>query len=127
MSVIGHGIDVVSLSAFERILDEPESDFLERVFSVDEQASASSSASNAQGLAGKFCVKEAFAKALGTGFDGNLDPSEIEVLHNTAGAPVVRISGSAASSAASVGVQSWVASISHAGDFVIASVIVMDE
>lgn len=45
-------------------------------------------------LAGIFCAKEAVTKAFGTGFSG-FRPCDIEIFHDGAGAPKVRLLGKA--------------------------------
>lgn len=47
-------------------------------------------------LAKRFAAKEAFSKALGTGFRNGLAWAEIEVLHHGNGQPYIRLSGKAA-------------------------------
>ena len=127
LNVVGHGIDVVELGRFEKILSDPESDFLERVFSTNEQEGVGSGQDQSQRFAGKFSVKEAVVKAMGIGFDGTVDMRNIEALNNEVGAPFVRLSGDAADKAASLGIHKWIVSISHTGSLVIASVIAVSE
>lgn len=51
-------------------------------------------------LAKRFAAKEAFSKALGTGFRNGLALADIEVLHRENGQPYIRLCGKAAELAA---------------------------
>lgn len=74
-------------------------------------------------LAGRFAAKEAVMKALGTGWRGGMKWTDIETLPDELGKPVVHLHGEAAQLAATQGIQQILMSISHAGDYAIASAI----
>lgn len=81
--IYGIGTDIVEI---ERVLRACENKlFSERVFTENERREAFS---NKKRLAGDFAVKEAVAKAFGTGFAG-IGFSDIEVLRNDKGKPYV--------------------------------------
>lgn len=42
-------------------------------------------------ITGNFCAKEAFVKALHTGFKNGLTPLDVEILHNEQGMPYVNL------------------------------------
>lgn len=125
MEIQGHGIDVVDLERFKRLLDEPNGDFLSRCFTPAEQARvADAEASHRrESLAGVFAAKEAVAKALGTGFDGRVGPESIEITFNSVGAPQVVLRAIASELAVNRGISTWLLSISHAGGIAVASVL----
>ena len=74
--------------------------FLERIYTAEECRQAGGSVAR---LAGNFAVKEAVAKALGTGFRG-FGPKEIEVLRDEKGKPYVRVRGGAGQIARGLGI-----------------------
>lgn len=125
MRIIGHGIDLIDLDKFGRLVDEPETDFVTRCFTTAERAYAEDGPNRTRRLAGRFAAKEAVAKALGTGFDGNVAPQDIEIKNQSTGQPAVILHGAAADIAANLGVMSWQISISHADTVAIASVIAL--
>ena len=125
MNIIGHGIDLIDLDKFGRLVDEPETDFLTRCFTTAERAYAEDGPNRIRRLAGRFAAKEAVAKALGTGFDGNVAPQDIEIKNQLSGPPEVVLHGAAADVAVNLGVMSWQLSISHADAVAMASVIAL--
>lgn len=125
LNIIGHGIDLIELDNFARLVDEPESDFVVRCFTEAERAAAEDGPDRARRLAGRFAAKEAIAKALGTGFDGNVAPQEIEIRNLPSGRPEVVLHGAAADVAANLGISSWQLSISHADTAAVASAIAL--
>jgi holo-[acyl-carrier protein] synthase len=123
MPIVGHGIDLVDVSRIERMLIEHGERFRERCFTVGEIAAADASGRAAEFLAGRFAVKEAALKALGTGWSRGIAWTDVEVVTDNSGRPGVRVSGQAARIAESVGVARWWVSISHVGGHAVASVI----
>jgi len=87
--IIGTGVDIVKV---ERFNTEQSPRFIQRVFSVREQAYLATK--GAESMAGLFAAKEAVAKAIGTGFTGFF-PCDIEVLHDENGKPYVVLHGTA--------------------------------
>lgn len=76
-------------------------------------------------LAKRFAAKEAFSKALGTGFKNGLAWAEIEVLHYGDGRPYISLSGRAAELAAAKGMkQIW---LSLSDDYPFAQAVVIIE
>jgi len=85
------GIDLIEVDRIAASLTRFGTRFLQRVYTEAEQAIIGT---NVVRLAGRFAVKEACAKALGTGIDG---PRwhEIECLRDTAGKPRLVLHGQA--------------------------------
>lgn len=120
---IAHGIDLVVTSRIERLWREHAERFLERVYSVAEQRYCLDAKNPTERLSGRFAVKEAVLKALGTGWRGGIEFSDIETLPDSYGRPIVTLSGKAGQLAESLGIREFLVSISHAGDYAMASVI----
>lgn len=122
MNVIGHGIDVVSIARIEKYLrSRPE--WPEGIFSVAERQLAGDRDGDAGFYAGRFAAKEAVAKALGTGFAGDITWRGIEVLRSESGAPYVRLSGEVLAFATRLGISGWFVSVSRCGETAVASAI----
>ncbi|MDH6364881.1 holo-[acyl-carrier protein] synthase [Enterococcus sp. PF1-24] len=86
----GIGIDALDLARVKEIL-ENKPRFPQRVLTPAEfqQFSQLPPHRQVEYLAGRFCCKEAFAKAWGTGIGKGVGFQEIEILSNELGAPVV--------------------------------------
>ncbi len=123
MRIIGHGIDMVDVTRIEGFLNSSQYNWAEKVFSADERAGADGPPHHTRYYAGGFAAKEAVAKALGTGFAGDVTWRGIEILRLPTGAPDVRLSGGALDVSKNLGVARWLISISHSGGFAVASAI----
>jgi holo-[acyl-carrier protein] synthase len=125
-SVIAHGVDLVEVARIERMLGDHGERFLDRVFTAGEREyAAKSRLRQAEHLAGRFAIKEAVLKALGTGWSGGIAWTDIEVVRSAAGAPGVVLSGEAAAVAKRLGVTGWLVSISHTEVMAMGSVIAL--
>ena len=86
------GIDVIEIDRINRSIKNPR--FLSRIFSPSELKYFSQKSFNASTIAGTFCAKEAFAKAMGTGIHG-FSFNEISVLRDYMGTPYISLKGRA--------------------------------
>jgi holo-[acyl-carrier protein] synthase len=86
-AITGIGIDLEEISRIEVMLDRWGRHFTEKVFSDDEIAYCERKRTPAQHFAARFAAKEAFAKALGTGWRGGFRWKDIEVLNDADGKP----------------------------------------
>ena len=123
------GIDIIPVSKIKRImLARPE--FAEEVFTNREREYCFSRPDPYVHLAGRFAAKEACLKALGTGLSGSgIDAAlrEIEVAPERSGRPVLSVSGWTEKIGRRRKVYQYTVSISHSGDFAVASVILMSK
>lgn len=127
MRIIGHGIDVVQVARIKEDLDSPSKRWAERFCSPTERAQADTPPVHSRYYAGRFAAKEAVAKALGTGFAGDITWRGIEILRRESGAPYVRLSDEVLALANTQGITEWFISISHCGEITIASAIATGE
>jgi len=125
MQIIAHGIDLVDFGRIEQMLKRHKSRFLDRVFTAAEQAYADSNKNGVEKLAGRFAAKEAVLKLLGTGWRGKIAWTEIEVINNPAGQPMVKLSGEVKKIARRLGVDRISVSITHTANFAIASTVAL--
>lgn len=123
MSVIAHGVDLVLCRRIEQVWQRHGDAFLTRVYTPAEREYCLSARSQVQRLSGRFAAKEAVMKLLGTGWRGGILWTDIETLPDPLGRPVVTLSGETARLAAEAGVARVLISISHAGDYALASAI----
>lgn len=85
----GIGIDLIEIDRVAAAVENTEG-FLEKMFTGREIEYFRSRKMKAETIAGNFAAKEAFVKAVGTGFVG-IDTKGIEVLRDEMGAPYVNI------------------------------------
>jgi holo-[acyl-carrier protein] synthase len=90
--VLGTGIDLVEIARMQQALKRWDAKFKNRVFLEGEQRYCESTAFPWIHYAGRFAVKEAVSKALGTGIGSRLSWLDIEVVRDAvSGAPSVAL------------------------------------
>lgn len=117
------GTDIEEIGRIRRSMQNPR--FLTRVFSAKERELFDNCGLSAATVAGNFCAKEAFSKALGTGIRG-FALSDISVLRDSLGAPVLELSGRALAISKQLGL-CFSVSISHCPLYATAVVIAYSE
>ncbi len=113
------GIDMIEIARIQKTLNKYGQRFLDRIYTANEKMVFHNKIIS---LAGRFAVKEACSKALGTGIAG-LQWVDIECLRNAAGKPYLVLRDAADTLARA---QGWVyadVSISSSKDFCIATVV----
>ena len=118
--ICGLGCDLCGVRRMEEYLQKER--FLTRFFTEDEQAYIRARAARGQTAAGIFAAKEALVKALGTGF-GPLAPADVEITHDASGAPAYLINEKTRSALQARGAQSAFLSVTHDGDYAMATAI----
>lgn len=121
--IVGSGIDLVEIKRIEQAANRFGARFLNRVYTLSEQAYCMRKRSFAESLAARFAAKEAAAKALGTGISMGVNWLEIEVVREPGGRPGVRFHGRAAQIASRLGVLNTALSLTHTGELAMASVL----
>ena len=91
MSVLGTGIDIVENYRLKKLLLKKKSNFKNKIFTNNEIAYCEKKSTNTNCYSKRFAAKEAFVKALGTGFRKNINFKDIEVLKNHYGKPYILI------------------------------------
>lgn len=116
------GIDIVQISRIEEMAARHEGS-LQRFFTSGELLYCQKRGyARASSLAGIFAAKEAFFKALGTGFRAG-KWTDVEIGHTEYGAPYYLFHGYYRDAAAQVSAAMPALSISHDGDYAIAQVV----
>jgi holo-[acyl-carrier protein] synthase len=94
--IIGLGSDLCSIERIGRSLDRFGDRFINRVFTDVERAKAESRPFTRAGTyAKRFAAKEAFSKAVGTGFSRGVFMRDIGVVNIKSGAPTLALTGGA--------------------------------
>ena len=94
--IVGIGSDLCNIERIQASLDRFGDRFLNRVFTETERAKAASRPHSMAGtLAKRFAAKEAFSKAVGTGFKRGVFMKDIGVVNAPSGAPTLRLTGGA--------------------------------
>lgn len=119
--IYGIGVDIEEVSRIKAVIKGRES-FIGRFFSKAEQELFAEKKFNPETICGNFCSKEAFVKALGTGFRG-IALKDIEVLRDELGSPYYRISGELAEKLAGRGLK-WHLSLSHTAHTAVAFAVI---
>lgn len=109
--VMGLGIDVVDVDRFRGLLARRPG-LADRLFTAGEQAYAARQLDPAPSLAARFAAKEAVMKALGVGL-GAFRFTDVEVLRQASGQPLLELRDAAARLADEQGVGKWLISLSH--------------
>ncbi len=103
------GVDLIEVNRIERGVARHGQRFLDRFFTPQEQDFCEGRVAS---LAGRFAVKEAVGKALGTGI-GDVRWVEIEVVCDGRGRPNLVLRGRARQLADQLGLKTWSISLSH--------------
>lgn len=111
--VLGVGLDIVEIARIARALAVHGQRFAERVYTPGELAACASRADRAQALAGRFAAKEAFLKAMGTGWVRGVSLRQVEVVECPGGMPAIQLMGGAADRAQRKQVRTVHLSITH--------------
>ncbi|ANU07407.1 holo-ACP synthase [Paraurantiacibacter namhicola] len=95
--IIGLGSDLCNIERIQNSLDRFGERFEQRVFTETERAKAAKRPFTKAGTyAKRFAAKEAFSKAVGTGFKRGVFMSDIGVVNAPSGAPTLALAGGAA-------------------------------
>lgn len=94
--IVGLGSDLCNIERIQKSLDRFGDRFLQRSFTAVERAKAKRRPFTAAGtLAKRFAAKEAFSKAVGTGFKRGVYMKDIGVVNAPSGAPTLHLTGGA--------------------------------
>lgn len=85
MKILGIGVDIIQNKRIKASIRNHK--FKDRIFSTKELKLSSYSKNKIGFFSKRFAAKEAFAKALGTGFRNNLNFKDIEIMNDKLGKP----------------------------------------
>ena len=95
--IIGIGTDLVQIERMQKILSRFGNRFRHRVFSNEERKKERPGKSNARSFAKRWAAKEAYSKALGTGFGMGVKCRDITISNLKSGQPIITVTGFAKS------------------------------
>ena len=85
MKIFGIGVDLVKNQRIKQSIKKKG--FIEKIFSKKEIGYSQKTSNKVNFFAKRFAAKEAFSKALGTGFRGGISFKKIEILNDKMGKP----------------------------------------
>jgi holo-[acyl-carrier protein] synthase len=121
--IYGIGTDLIEVERVKKSIEKING-FKEKIFRPAEISYCESKKNKFEHYAGRFAVKEAFFKALGTGWRNGLSFNEIEVVNDKLGKPEIELHGKAKDSAVKNKIKRIKVSISHIKETAIAFVII---
>ena len=85
MKILGIGVDIVENKRIQKFIKNPL--FTKRIYTQKELKQSKAAYNKVGYFSKRFAAKEAFSKALGTGFRRNLNFKDIEVINDKMGKP----------------------------------------
>ncbi|MDP8269666.1 MAG: holo-ACP synthase [Candidatus Tenebribacter davisii] len=92
--IFGIGIDNIEVKRIKKQIDDSVK-FKDKIYTLDEIKYCESKRNYAESFAVRFAAKEAFLKAIGTGWSDGLQFNDIEILNDKNGKPKVHLYGKA--------------------------------
>ena len=89
MKKLGIGVDIINNSRIKRSITNKR--FLSRVFSHTEITNSKKTSKKTSYFSKRFAAKEAFSKALGTGFRKGLNFNDISIVNDKYGKPSIKV------------------------------------
>src|SRR3972149_1312123 len=123
--IYGIGVDLVKIQRIEQAVKRWERRFLDRIFTPIEQEYCHRQKQPFLHLAGRFAVKAAVLKGLGTGLRSGIRWGESEVFNAPGGKPEVRVSGKVKELMRKRRVKAIHVSISHDTDYSIGQAVLI--
>ncbi|HEY0659136.1 MAG TPA: holo-ACP synthase [Pyrinomonadaceae bacterium] len=121
--IVSIGVDIIEVYRIRETIERTPR-FVERVYTLNEREYCESKgAAAAQSYAARFAAKEAFLKALKTGWRGRITWQDIEIVSDETGVPNLKISGEAKVILENSGANQIHLSLSHTTDHAVAQVI----
>ncbi len=121
--IIGLGVDIAEVERVKAAIERHGEAFLRRIYTPGERAYCEKYRNKYERYAGRFAVKEAAMKALGTGWRKGIRWVDIEVERQKGGKPVLVLHGVARARAEELGVKNMAMSITHTEEEAFAEVI----
>ncbi|PVZ85468.1 holo-ACP synthase [Serratia sp. S1B] len=124
MAILGLGTDIVEIVRIEAVVERSGDRLARRILSSAEWQLYQQHQQPVRFLAKRFAVKEAAAKAFGTGIRHGLAFEQFEVFNDPLGKPSIRLHGRAAELAQEMGVKSIHVSLADERHYACATVII---
>ena len=121
--IVGLGVDISEIDRIQAAVTRHGDRLLKRLFTAAEIAYCERHRNRFERYAGRFAVKEATMKALGTGWSRGVRWVDIEVTRLASGKPTLTLCGATLKHAERLGVRNTCVSITHSGNTALAQVI----
>jgi len=121
----GTGIDIIEVARLKKMVEKGNR-FIEKVFTPSEIEYCRGKYRQEIHFAARFAAKEAFFKALGTGWRDGMAWTEISVVNDPLGKPEIILSGKTLEYFKKNNCRNLHLSISHTKEYAVASVIIED-
>ncbi len=119
--IIGIGTDIAEVARIANSIEN--NSFKEKVFSKAEIVYCEGKVNKAESYAARFAAKEAFFKALGTGWRGGVAFNEVEVVNDELGKPSINVIGTTADLIKDRNIKNIHVSLSHIKEIAMATII----
>ena len=121
--IAGTGVDIVEIERIRSMTARLKDHFIDRVFTPMEQQFCGKHRDPAPHYAARFAAKEAFFKAIGTGWAKGVSWLDCEVLRKGSDAPVIVLHKEAEKRSGQMNVNKIHLSLSHSDRYAVAMVI----
>ena len=121
--IYGTGTDIIEVSRIKSVM-ERDIGFREKIFTPGEIAYCETKKHKYENYAARFSAKEAFLKAIGTGWRFGIRFADIDVYHDEYGKPLIKLTGKAEQLAKDERISKIHVSLSHLKEMATAIVIV---
>ena len=119
--IIGIGTDIAEVARIAKSIEN--NSFKEKVFSKAEIVYCEGKVNKAESYAARFAAKEAFFKALGTGWRGGVAFNEVEGVNDELGKPSINVIGTTADLIKDRNIKNIHVSLSHIKEIAMATII----
>jgi holo-[acyl-carrier protein] synthase len=117
--IFGIGTDIIEV---ERVASAISKEAFKKKVFTDAEINYCEQFKTAESFAARYAAKEAFFKALGTGWRDGMHITEVEVINDELGKPYIQLSGFTKEKVAQMGVKEIHLSLSHIKSMAIAFV-----
>ncbi|NOR15794.1 MAG: holo-ACP synthase [Candidatus Aminicenantes bacterium] len=123
--IFGQGIDIIEVARIEKQISRGDR-FKDRIFTSREREYCDGKKHCAQNYAARFAAKEAFFKALGTGWRGGVTFQDVEIVNDELGKPEIVLYGKAQKLAEEHAIKRIHVSLTHLKDYA-SSVVILEK
>jgi holo-[acyl-carrier protein] synthase len=127
MFIIGIGTDIIECERIDRMIRRHGDHFLKHVYTEQEIRYCNGRKTSDQHFAGRWAAKEAVLKALGTGWIAGIAWTDIEIVNESGGAPMISLYGGTAEVAKKKQITKIQISISHCQSHATAIAVAINE
>lgn len=119
----GTGVDIIDIPRIKKMVDK-DNPFIEKLFTETETRYCESKFRKEIHYAARFAAKEAFFKALGTGWRGGMKWTDISIENDSLGKPGITLQGKTLEYFKEKNLERIHLSISHTKEYAVAFVII---